>query len=98
MGKTFADEYSLLHFAVGIIFRFWNVSFTTSVAIHTLFEILENTEPGIKFINEKFTWWPGGKGYADYNINKVGDTVFFVLGWYVASLIYKPTTEVLRLF
>ena len=97
MGKTFADEYALLHFAVGIIFRFWNVSFKTSVILHIIFELLENTLYGVKFLG-KIKWWPGGKRYPDYKINIVGDTLFFALGWYVASQLYTPTKEALHLF
>lgn len=97
MGKTFADEYALLHFATGVIFCFWNISFKTSLIIHTLFELVENTIYGVKVLGD-VKMWPGGKTYSDYKINMVGDSLFFTLGWYIASLLYTPTTEVLRLF
>lgn len=31
MGEYLLDQYSLLHFAVGIIFYYWNVSFSISL-------------------------------------------------------------------
>ena len=87
MGKYFTDQYSLLHFAVGIIAYFWGMSFKNLIIIHTLFEILENTVMGMKVINDYITYWPGGKSQSDEIINRVGDTVFAGLGWIVAKSI-----------
>ena len=87
MGKTFTDAYSLLHFAVGIIFYFWNISLTNAVLIHVAFEVLENTDSGMLFINKYFPFWPGGKPYADASINSIGDTFYFILGFLLASFI-----------
>lgn len=90
MGQTFIDKYSLLHFAVGVIFRFIGISFGYSFAIHTLFELVENTQQGVDFIDNSplLKWWPGGKRKADTFINSVGDTVFFCLGWWIAHLLH----------
>jgi hypothetical protein len=55
--------------------------------IHTIFEILENTQTGIYIINNYITFWPGGKPKADTLINNLGDTVFAILGWLSALLI-----------
>jgi hypothetical protein len=87
MGKRFFDAYSLLHFAVGVIFRHFNVGFWSSLILHTIFEWLENTQAGMNFINNSFlkNVWPGGKPYADSLLNNTGDTVFFALGWIVAD-------------
>ena len=83
MGLNFFDNFSYLHFASGVIANFWNVSFTQLVIFHTIFEILENTPMGVKFIQKTFgTFWTGGgKLYPDSFINSVGDTVFVILGW-----------------
>jgi hypothetical protein len=89
MGLHFVDKYSLLHFAVGIIFRFFNIDFITSLILHILFEIIENTKAGVHFIDHYLTFWPGGKQKADSFINCVGDTVFFILGWFIANIIIK---------
>jgi hypothetical protein len=87
MGNTFLDQYSYLHFAVGILFRFFNISLPISILVHTLFEILENTNIGVHFIDTYLLFWPGGKQKADTLINSVGDTFFFIVGWLSAHLI-----------
>jgi hypothetical protein len=87
MGKYIFDQYTLLHFAVGIIFYFWNISFSKSILLHTLFEIVENTLVGMNLINNYFTIWPGGKPFADSNINILGDTFGFSMGWYLAYYV-----------
>jgi len=90
MGNNFFDQYSLLHFATGVIAYFFEMSFFTWFLLHMLFEIIENTSYGVKFIN---TWlkniWPGGKPYADSYINSIGDQVFSMLGWLVAYQLDK---------
>ena len=83
MGYRFFDQYSLLHFATGVIAYFWGLSLETFFLIHFLFEILENTQTGMTVIN-LFPFWPGGKDYADSFINITGDNVFAVIGWVTA--------------
>jgi hypothetical protein len=85
MGEFFLDKYSLLHFAVGIIFRFLNINFTSSLIFHILFEFVENSDYGIYFINNFLPFWPGGKQKSDSLINSTGDTAFFILGWIIAD-------------
>lgn len=88
MGQQFADQYSLLHWAVGILAYFWGFGFIASMVIHTLFEWAENTHTGIRFINETLHGiWPGGKPKADSLRNCVGDTVFFGAGWFSAKIL-----------
>jgi hypothetical protein len=93
MGLRAFDQYSLLHFAVGVIAYFWSVSFLIVIVIHILFEFIENTPVGMNLINTYFTkWWPGGKTYPDNLLNKTTDTVFTGLGWLVAKkldIIYR---------
>lgn len=82
MGTKLADQYSYLHFAVGVVVYFWGVSLKNWFIIHFIFEILENTEIGMQFINSTLGgYWPGGKTYPDSNINILGDNIFAVLGW-----------------
>jgi hypothetical protein len=86
MGQQFLDQYSLLHFATGVLAYFWGISFLWSFILHTLFEWLENTQKGMDFINQSLGGiWPGGKPYADGMLNRVGDTVAFGIGWYISQ-------------
>ena len=90
MGKQFADQYSLLHFATGVISYFWGLGFVLSLILHTIFELTENTPEGIKFINTQLAGiWPGGKPAADNTLNIVGDTIAFGLGWIIADQLDK---------
>ena len=87
MGEQLFDQYSLLHFASGIIAYFFGISWALWFLIHTIFEFTENTELGISFINSRLNFWPGGKPRADAFINSVGDTISAVIGWFTAYLI-----------
>ena len=92
MGLTFMDQYSLLHFAVGVIVSFWTIPLITGLLLHTIFEFIENTKIGMKIINKYiihpgYFSWPGGKNYADSITNNIGDTFFFIVGWYLARYL-----------
>ena len=88
MGIRFLDQYSLLHFATGVIAYFWGFGFLLSLVAHALFEYAENTPAGIKFINENLAGiWPGGKPRADSNLNIFGDNIFFAVGWICARIL-----------
>ena len=86
MGQNIFDQYSYLHFAVGIICYFWNIDFNKALLVHTIFEFSENTTIGIKFINN-FKMWPGGKPKSDSIINMIGDTIFFIIGFMSAMVL-----------
>ena len=58
MGKQFLDQYSLLHYASGIVAYFWGLSPLTFFLTHVGFELAENSTVGMKFINQNLTWWP----------------------------------------
>ena len=85
MVNTFFDQYSLLHFASGVVAYFWGVPRNVWFFVHFVFEIIENTATGIRLINEVFTWWPGGKSQPDTILNIIGDNLFAFLGWVCAS-------------
>ena len=88
MGLRAFDQYSLLHFAVGIVAYFWSISFLITVVVHILFEFIENTPVGMNLINTYFTqWWPGGKTYPDNLLNKTSDTLFTGIGWITAKYL-----------
>ena len=87
MGTEFVDAYSLLHFAVGIVVRHWGMSLLVWMIIHTVFEAVENTEMGMRWVK----MWPGGKPRADSLLNNFGDTVFAALGWWAADATLVAT-------
>ncbi len=87
MGIYLFDQYSLLHFSIGVVAFFFKVPLTYWIFLHILFEIVENTQTGIYIINNYLPVWPGGKPKADSIINQVGDTISAILGWVCAYLI-----------
>lgn len=93
MGQFFFDQFSLLHFAVGIIAYFWGFSLFFTVIVHILFELLENTKYGMYFINHYVPFWPGGKPFADSMINQISDTLMSTVGWIMAQLADKYSKE-----
>lgn len=90
MGNSTFDQFSLLHFASGIIAYFWGLPFIWWFVLHAVFEILENTKAGMYFINKFMPVWPGGKQHPDSFANSViGDNVSAALGWIFASMADK---------
>ena len=89
MGYTFLDQFSLLHMSVGILSYFWGMPLVTLLVIHTIFELVENTDWGRNFITTHLTLWPGGKSHADSLTNMVGDTVCVTIGWFMAQQVGK---------
>jgi hypothetical protein len=87
MGRSFFDQYTILHFAVGIVVYFWGVSLWLWTIIHIIFESLENTPRGMWMINQYVTFWPGGKTHADTILNSTSDVLFGSFGWVVAKWV-----------
>nr|QDY52062.1 hypothetical protein 3_41 [Mimiviridae sp. ChoanoV1] len=81
MGKLLFDQYTYLHFSVGILFYFWGFDLITFLIIHIIFEYVENSVTGMKFINNNFKLWPGGKPKADSLLNIIGDNIGAIIGW-----------------
>lgn len=81
MGERLFDQYIYLHFAVGIIVYFWNISLLQWFILHTIFELLENTKTGVNIINKYIVFWPGGKPKPDSIANTIGDTIGAIIGW-----------------
>ena len=88
MGFLLTDNFSILHFAVGIVFYFFGISLYKSTIIHIIFELAENT-PIVMNITNSTGWWPGGKPKSDNYINMFGDTIYFMLGWIIAKYVDK---------
>jgi len=88
MGTALFDAYSLLHFAVGVIARHWNVAFLLFLVAHIIFELLENTKAGMHIINTYITAWPGGKSFPDTFLNsQIGDNLSAAVGWWAADAL-----------
>ena len=86
MGIYFTDQFSLLHFASGIIAFFWEISLFKWFLLHIIYEVVTNTRFGIYFINN-YTFWPGGKLNYDTIHNIIGDQVWALIGWGFAYFI-----------
>ena len=84
MGEYFTDQYSLLHFASGVMAYFFGINFYVWFILHLIFEIVENTKYGVYFINNYLKFWPGGKPKSDNILNSIGDQFYGMLGWIVA--------------
>lgn len=89
MGYQYFDQYTYLHFAIGIVVYFWNISLLNWIILHFIFEFLENSQMGINIINQYILFWPGGKEKSDTIINSVGDTFGSILGWLSAYYLDK---------
>ena len=72
MGYQYFDKYTYLHFAVGIVAYFWNISLINWVILHTIFEVLENTQMGMNIIN-KYIWkiFTFMVSYRNHHLNKI---------------------------
>ena len=81
MGKQTFDQYTYLHFAVGVVTYYWGFKLRDVFLMHTIFELFENTPFGMSIINNHLTIWPGGKPQPDSMLNIIGDTLGFLVGW-----------------
>lgn len=93
MGSSAIDQYSLLHFAVGIVAYFWGISWQLLLLLHILFELVENTREGMYFITTYIPFWPGGKPKADSLVNMISDNTFSLLGWALSRFADSLATE-----
>ena len=84
MSSQLLDQYTYLHFSVGIILYFWGISLPTTIIIHSIYEYFEVTKFGTNFINVYFgNLWPGGGKHKGekFIYNGLGDTIGIILGW-----------------
>ena len=97
MGFYFTDNFSLLHFASGIIANYLGLSLLNWFILHLIYEILQNSYYGIWFINNVIVLWPGGKLNYDSYINIIGDQFYGILGWiftyYFIYFFYKGSMK-----
>jgi hypothetical protein len=97
MGKYFLDKFSILHFTIGILWRYMGFDIISLFLFHTIFEIMENSKIGMYIINTYFKTWPGGKPSADTLLNNVGDILISLLGWILANTYFIQNTIALYL-
>lgn len=74
------DQYSLLHFATGVVAYFWHVPFWLWVVLNLLFELFENSAWGMGII-AKISVFPGGQPRPDTLPNLVCDIISCLIGW-----------------
>lgn len=86
MGTQAFDQYSLLHFASGVVAYFFHVPLWLWFIINIIFEVFENSMFGINLI-QQVSIWPGGKSQADIPINSVCDIIFCMIGWGVSYFV-----------
>lgn len=91
MGVRLVDEFTLLHVAAGIIAYYWGIGFWLLFVLHTVFELVENTAAGMRFIR-RIPFWPGGKSEADSWLNSAGDTLASAAGWLLAAVAHPQLT------
>ena len=85
MGLRLFDQYTFLHFSVGVVMYFLGFKLIITIILHIIFEFVENTEGGMNFINQNLRWfWPGKKDFPDSKLNRLGDTIGIALGWLAA--------------
>lgn len=84
MGKLLFDKYSLLHVISGMIFGIIKIDFMIATTLHSFFELVENSDIGMKILSE-IKFWPGGKKFKDTPLNVLGDTISFIYGWLLGS-------------
>lgn len=78
-----------VHFSTGRIAYFFNIKLYRWIILHTIFEIIENTRAGGRFITTYLTFWPGGKREPDNLKNSIGDLIFAIIGYIVAYNLDK---------
>lgn len=81
MGQQLFDQYTYLHFCVGVVVYFWGVKLSHWIVLHVMFELVENSTSGMHFINNYLPFWPGKKPAADRPINILGDNIGAIAGW-----------------
>lgn len=103
MGTHFLDAFSYLHVASGISIGFWIDAmqmtplsgFFLMMALNVSFELLENTDFGMKLI-QMVPLWPGGKDTQDSGVNMAGDILMVMFGYLSARMLLNSEWHALR--
>ncbi len=95
---NFFDQYSLAHFASGIIVYYIGLTLEQWFWLHLVFELIENGQISREIAHNYLPKFGFETVTQDTIINSFGDQVFAMAGWLVAylidSLIFKnkPTS------
>lgn len=91
MGNLFLDQFSLLHFSVGVVAYFLTIKFEYWLLINLIFEFAENSPLGVTVLDNASGYfpWPGGKKRPDSLVNITGDIICAMLGWLAAYYLDK---------
>ena len=82
-GNSFYRPILSTAFGIRIVAYYWNATFIAWFVAHAAFEVIENTEQGMRVIR-LVKLWPGGKSHADSGLNRVGDQFYACVGWALA--------------
>lgn len=73
---SFVDRFTFVHFSIGIIYAFWGLSFSATVVLAIVWEVIEN--PLKAYIPQIFP-----HATADTWKNSLEDTLAVCVGWSV---------------
>ena len=83
MGDLLFDNFSILHFTLGIGIYFLGVHWFIWLILNIIFELSENTNQGMKIL-DNIQFWLGGKKKRDNHINSSGDIFSAMAGWFLS--------------
>jgi len=86
MGTGFLDWWSVAHFLWGVAARLVGIPFFVWLCLHLTFELVENSDEGVPFL-QKIKLWPGGKRTRDTLLNSMGDNASASFGWFCANWV-----------
>lgn len=96
MGHQIFDQFSSLHFAMGVIAYFFGLTFWQWFFLHLLFELIQNGSKYYGYINIDVglpILQPPDTTGPDHLINSLGDQTFAMTGWILAYYIDKLGKE-----
>lgn len=89
--RNLFDQWLWVHIAVGICGNLVGFSEFIYVLTHVSYEILSNTEGGMRFLS-KLPFWPP-KGKKDRAVNYIGDPLWGWVGFKIAEIIKESTPK-----
>lgn len=99
---SFFDQYSLAHFAFGIIVYYVGLTFEQWFWLHLIFELIENGQISREIAHKYIPKFGFESATQDTIINSIGDQIFAMAGWltgyFVDLLIFKnkPTPIIIN--
>ena len=84
------DEYSVVHFAIGLLTFQAGFSFLTLAIVYAIFKIFINVSVGMYVVDTYITPLLGYKLFPESFKNIGSDLGMCFLGWLVGFLVFKP--------